>query len=114
MSGPLTDCPLVVYRCIAQRACQVLSHTEIHNIYGPTEATIWVSSWKCNGGNFEGVSTSPIGPPMANTQLYVLDSNLRPVPVGESHLTPTSRLLTVSVCNIAFARFVLPIKCGVS
>lgn len=107
MSGTVTNCLLVVYRCIAQRACQVLSHTEIHNIYGPTEATIWVSSWKCNGGNFEGVSTSPIGPPMANTQLYVLDSNLRPIPVGESLLTPNSRTLTVGVCNITFARLLL-------
>ncbi|KAL0031995.1 hypothetical protein WJX79_011002 [Trebouxia sp. C0005] len=70
-------------RCVAQRACEVLPNTEIHNIYGPTEATIWVSSWQCNGGDFEGVATSPIGPPMANTQLYVLDDKLQPVPVGE-------------------------------
>ena len=61
----------------------MLPNTEIHNIYGPTEATIWVSSWHCNGGDFEGVATSPIGPPMANTQLYVLDDKLQPVPVGK-------------------------------
>ena len=69
-------------RCLAQRACEVLPYTDIHNIYGPTEATIWVSSWQCNGGDFEGVATSPIGGPMANTQLYVLDEQLQPVPVG--------------------------------
>lgn len=61
----------------------MLPHTDIYNIYGPTEATIWVSSWRCNGGDFEGVATSPIGPPLANTQLYVLDEQLHPVPVGE-------------------------------
>ena len=72
-------------RCVAQRACEVLPNTEIHNIYGPTEATIWVSSWHCNGGDFEGVATSPIGPPMANTQLYVLDDKLQPVPVGKAN-----------------------------
>jgi len=70
---------------VAQRACEVLPNTEIHNIYGPTEATIWVSSWHCNGGDFEGVATSPIGPPLANTQLYVLDDKLQPVPVGEAN-----------------------------
>ena len=69
--------------CIAQCACEVLYNTEIYNIYGPTEATIWVSSGKCNKGNFEGVSTSPIGPPVVNTQLHVLDSRLRPVTVGK-------------------------------
>lgn len=83
----------VICRCLAQRACAVLPHTDIYNIYGPTEATIWVSSWHCNGGDFEGVATSPIGPPLANTQLYVLDEQLRPVPVGE--------LLCVPVCQAA-------------
>ncbi|KAL3155304.1 hypothetical protein ABBQ32_013085 [Trebouxia sp. C0010 RCD-2024] len=70
-------------RCLAQRACEVLPHTGIYNIYGPTEATIWVSSWRCNGANFDGVATSPIGGPMANTHLYVLDEELQPVPIGE-------------------------------
>lgn len=72
-----------VCRCLAQRACEVLTHTDIYNIYGPTEATIWVSSWRCNGGNFKGVATSPIGGPMANTHLYVLDEELQPVLIGE-------------------------------
>ena len=70
-------------RCLAQRACELLPHTDIYNIYGPTEATIWVSSWHCNGGNFEGAATSPIGGPMANTHLHVLDEELQPVPIGE-------------------------------
>lgn len=78
----LTLCCLFMFRCLAQRACDLLPHTDIYNIYGPTEATIWVSSWRCNGGNYEGVATSPIGTPTANTQLYVLNKQLQPVLVG--------------------------------
>lgn len=73
----------VMSRSLAKRACVLLPHTKIFNFYGPTEATIGVSHWLANGGNYEGVSTLPIGPPMANTHLYVLDADLRPVPVGK-------------------------------
>ena len=71
-----------LHRSLAQRACKLLPHTKIFNFYGPTEATIGVSHWMANGGNYEGVSTLPIGPPMANTHLYVLDADLQQVPVG--------------------------------
>lgn len=50
----------------------------IENMYGPTETTIWSST-----GPVKGVeATAPLGRPIANTQLYVLDSKLRPVPRG--------------------------------
>jgi len=48
------------------------------NLYGPTETTIWSSTAKVKLE--EGAV--PIGSPIANTQIYVLDSRLRPVPVG--------------------------------
>jgi len=52
----------------------------LHNLYGPTEAAVDVSFWDCRqDSGYEGV---PIGRPVANTQLYVLDKHLRPVPVG--------------------------------
>jgi natural product biosynthesis luciferase-like monooxygenase protein len=50
----------------------------VTNMYGPTETTIWSSTQR-----IEGAPTSiPIGRPIANTQLYVLDDDLEPVPPG--------------------------------
>ncbi|WP_433462462.1 amino acid adenylation domain-containing protein [Spirillospora sp. CA-128828] len=57
----------------------LLPDTRISNIYGPTEATIFVTGWN-DDGNAEG--HAPIGRPMANTRAYVLDDRLKPVPVG--------------------------------
>ncbi|MBF6170403.1 non-ribosomal peptide synthase/polyketide synthase [Nocardia blacklockiae] len=51
----------------------------IDNLYGPTEATVDVTSFAVPD-DVEG--TVPIGAPVANTRVYVLDSWLRPVPVG--------------------------------
>jgi amino acid adenylation domain-containing protein len=53
---------------------------ELHNLYGPTEAAIDVSYWQCQANSH--LSTVPIGKPVANTQLYVLDNYLQPVPIG--------------------------------
>ncbi|MFD7032990.1 amino acid adenylation domain-containing protein [Streptomyces sp. NPDC059917] len=56
------------------------SSVELHNLYGPTEASVDVTAWECPAG--EDISVVPIGAPIANTQVYVLDSSLSPVPVG--------------------------------
>jgi len=50
---------------------------ELWNFYGPTETTIWSSAWKV-------LPDEPvlIGRPLANTQFYILDGKLRPVPLG--------------------------------
>jgi amino acid adenylation domain-containing protein len=56
------------------------SGAELHNLYGPTEAAIDVSFWQCERGNPR--HTVPIGRPIANTQIHLLDERLRPVPVG--------------------------------
>jgi non-ribosomal peptide synthase protein (TIGR01720 family) len=53
---------------------------ELHNLYGPTEAAIDVTSWACERGS--GRRTVPIGRPIANTAIYVLDPHLQPVPAG--------------------------------
>ncbi|WP_048319858.1 non-ribosomal peptide synthetase, partial [Crocosphaera watsonii] len=53
---------------------------ELHNLYGPTEAAIDVTFWQCQANSQR--SSVPIGRPIANTQTYILDVNLQPVPVG--------------------------------
>ncbi|HEX8273217.1 MAG TPA: amino acid adenylation domain-containing protein, partial [Longimicrobiaceae bacterium] len=52
----------------------------LHNLYGPTEAAVDVSYWACER-EWAGAGV-PIGRPVWNTQLYVLDRALGPVPVG--------------------------------
>ncbi|HWF87706.1 MAG TPA: amino acid adenylation domain-containing protein, partial [Pyrinomonadaceae bacterium] len=54
--------------------------TELHNLYGPTEASVDVTYWDCASEMKRPIV--PIGRPIANTQIYVLDKNLQPVPVG--------------------------------
>ncbi|HXV82217.1 MAG TPA: amino acid adenylation domain-containing protein, partial [Candidatus Binatia bacterium] len=48
------------------------------NLYGPTETTIWSSIAKVESGE----PPVPIGRPITNTQIYILDSHMQPVPVG--------------------------------
>ena len=50
------------------------------NEYGPTEATVW--STVHEGRDWESTPTVPIGRPITNTQIYILDGDLEPVPVG--------------------------------
>jgi amino acid adenylation domain-containing protein len=51
---------------------------ELWNMYGPTETTIWSTVWKVEPG--EGPIL--IGHPIGNTQAYILDANLQPVPAS--------------------------------
>ena len=53
---------------------------ELRNLYGPTEAVIAASSWRCGGASDTG--SVPIGRPVANTTLYILDAHLQPAPIG--------------------------------
>ncbi|TCP66053.1 amino acid adenylation domain-containing protein [Baia soyae] len=53
---------------------------ELHNLYGPTEATVDVTYWKCCSDAEWAVV--PIGRPVANTQAYILDDQLQPLPLG--------------------------------
>ncbi|MDZ8029621.1 MAG: amino acid adenylation domain-containing protein [Nostoc sp. DedSLP04] len=50
------------------------------NLYGPTETTIWSTGYKVTTAN----KPIGIGRPLANTQIYILDSHLQPVPIGIS------------------------------
>ncbi|MGY3438339.1 MULTISPECIES: MupA/Atu3671 family FMN-dependent luciferase-like monooxygenase [unclassified Marinovum] len=55
-----------------------LTDARIENMYGPTETTIWSSTGPATGGD----AICGIGTPIANTQMYVLDSLGQPAPVG--------------------------------
>jgi natural product biosynthesis luciferase-like monooxygenase protein/FkbM family methyltransferase len=57
---------------------QTLTGAQIRNMYGPTETTIWSTTYTgaC------GPQTMPIGKPMANTSVYVLDNRKMLVPFG--------------------------------
>src|SRR5271170_1798475 len=52
----------------------------LHNLYGPTEAAIDVTFWECSADSASG--GVPIGRPIWNTEVYVLDGNLEPAPRG--------------------------------
>lgn len=56
------------------------SGAELHNLYGPTEASVDVTFWRCDAADFG--ATVPIGRPIANTQIHLLDRFLNLVPVG--------------------------------
>lgn len=57
-----------------------LPHCALHNLYGPTEATIDVTHWPVDAEDERPFV--PIGTPIDNTRIYVLDENLAPLPVG--------------------------------
>ncbi len=59
-------------------AQDLLTRGEVWNLYGPTESTIWSTVYKVESG--EG--PVPIGRPIANTLVYIVDSHLQPVPIG--------------------------------
>ncbi len=54
------------------------------NMYGPTEATVWATVREVTVADLTGAAQRalPIGKPIANTQTYILDPNLQPVPIG--------------------------------
>ena len=55
------------------------SNVGLHNLYGPTECTVDVSFYDCSPEDTDPV---PIGKPVYNTQLYIVDKYKKPVPVG--------------------------------
>ena len=64
-----------------------LPAVQLHNLYGPTEAAIDVTAWHCQPDVHEGIV--PIGHPIANIHMHVLDANLQQLPpgvAGELHI----------------------------
>ncbi len=59
--------------------------TSLWNLYGPTETTVWSSIYQVEASQSRcGAKDTlvPIGTPIANTQIYILDRHLQPVPMG--------------------------------
>ncbi|WP_164021363.1 non-ribosomal peptide synthetase [Pyxidicoccus trucidator] len=67
---------------LARQCLERLPGAGLHNLYGPTEAAVDVTYWACLTDDER--ASVPIGRPVANTQLYVLDGTLSPAPVGVS------------------------------
>lgn len=63
-----------------QQRCFERLDAELHNLYGPTEAAIDVTAWACRRGS--SASTVPIGSPIYNTQIILLDQHGTLVPPG--------------------------------
>ena len=65
---------------LQKRFFKALPRVELHNLYGPTEASVDVTYWACERDTQR--SCVPIGRPIDNVQMYILDGGLKPVPVG--------------------------------
>jgi amino acid adenylation domain-containing protein/non-ribosomal peptide synthase protein (TIGR01720 family) len=65
---------------LQERFFESFATAELHNLYGPTEASVDVTYWACQRQSEKKIV--PIGRPIANIQMYVLDKHLNPVPIG--------------------------------
>jgi amino acid adenylation domain-containing protein len=65
-----------------RRGLALLPHTQIINGYGPTESTTFTCCYRIPPDLDDSVRSIPIGPPIGNTQVYLLDARLASVPVG--------------------------------
>ncbi|POA48981.1 non-ribosomal peptide synthetase [Pseudomonas sp. MPR-ANC1] len=66
-----------------------LPHVRLHNVYGPTEATVDSTVWTLEPNTPVPEAAPPIGKPLCNTRVYILDAYQQPVPfgvVGEMYL----------------------------
>ncbi|MEP3688627.1 MAG: MupA/Atu3671 family FMN-dependent luciferase-like monooxygenase [Sulfitobacter dubius] len=61
------------------RALREATQAQIQNMYGPTETTIWSTTHVLQDAQ---ATTAPVGTPIANTQVHVLDDALQPLPIG--------------------------------
>ncbi|HEX4945592.1 MAG TPA: amino acid adenylation domain-containing protein [Blastocatellia bacterium] len=60
---------------------QMPAHVNLHNLYGPTEASVECTHWDCERDTQRNFV--PIGRPIANYEIVLLDEQRNPVPVGQ-------------------------------
>ena len=58
------------------RLAHAMPHVRVTNLYGPTETTVYSTHWTLDRARFDG--SAPIGWPIFNTQVYILDAKMRP------------------------------------
>ncbi|OME44370.1 non-ribosomal peptide synthetase, partial [Paenibacillus odorifer] len=66
-----------------QKLMRNVPELKIYNHYGPSETHV-VTSYEINNGNYQNYDLPPIGKPIDNVKLYILDKNMKMVPVGIS------------------------------
>lgn len=67
---------------LVERVAELAPQCRVLNHYGPTETTVGVSTMPAGRRNGSPAATVPIGRPLANCQMYVLDAALHPLPPG--------------------------------
>jgi len=67
-------------RKLIEQHRQLLPDCALFNEYGPTEGTVWSTVYNCQ--DWQQEISVPIGRPIGNTQIYILDRHLQPVPIG--------------------------------
>jgi len=70
------SCPVV----LVARHYRLVPQATLYNEYGPTEASVWSTVYKCQAE--QPLRTVPIGRPIPNTHVYVLDTQLNLLPIG--------------------------------
>jgi amino acid adenylation domain-containing protein len=70
--------------CSVTLAKKWASYVDFYNEYGPTEITVAATACLCEQKDLTGLSSVPIGKPLTNMQVYLLDANLKQVADGET------------------------------
>ena len=65
-----------------EKVLKLIANVQIVNAYGPAECSDDVTHWVGSGQLPSSLTTVPIGHPIRNTKVYVVDTNLRSLPVG--------------------------------
>ncbi|MGC4060737.1 MAG: amino acid adenylation domain-containing protein [Aquabacterium sp.] len=68
--------------CPTSLARQYAHVPQFINAYGPTEASVCVALHVCQAGDNAAQASEPIGRPLPNTRIYIVDAHMQPVPVG--------------------------------
>ncbi|MDI2146116.1 amino acid adenylation domain-containing protein, partial [Pseudomonas sp. ITA] len=67
---------------LARKVRERLPQVRLHNVYGPTETTVDSTVWTLEPSMRLPEALLPIGRPVSNTRLYILDEQLQPLPLG--------------------------------